>query len=70
MLSTALGFPLSMINGSISAMEAAGFSLSFGVIMNLKRFDVLFDNKLSIIRLYSFLLFACFLLKSKADQYE
>ena len=39
------------------------------VTMNLKRFDVLFDNKLSIIRLYLFLFFDLFffLLKSKGD---
>ena len=33
-----------------------------GVIMNLKRFDLLFDNKLSVVRLYLFVLFCFFLL--------
>ena len=40
------------------------------VIMNFKRFDVLLDNKICVIRLYLFVFFACFLLKSKEDQYE
>ena len=44
---------------SISETETKGFSPWFGVIMNLERFDVLFDNKLSILRLY--LWFYCFL---------
>ena len=43
------------------------------VILNVKPFDVLFDNKLSIIGLYLFYFFACFfflLLESKDDQCE
>ena len=41
------------------------------VIMNLKQFDVLFNNSISITKLYLFYLFrfACFLLKSTEDQY-
>ena len=45
--------------------------------MTLKRFDLLLDNKLSLIRLYIFIFvavvffcFACFLFKSKDDQHE
>ena len=41
--------------------------------MNLKQFDVLIDNKLSMIRLYLLLFFfflAYFLLKRKDDQYK
>ena len=52
---------------SISATAAIGFFPRVGVIMNLKRFDVLFDDRLSIIKLYFFftLFFAYFLLKRK-----
>ena len=38
--------------------------------MNLRRFDVLLDNKLSVIKLYLFFVFLLFLLRSKDDQNE
>ena len=57
--------PQGMSYCSISATEATDFSPRVGVIMNLKRFNVLVDNKLSIITLYLF--FPYFLLKKTSS---
>ena len=63
--------PEGMSHRFISATDATGFSPRAGVIMNIKRSDLLFDNKLSIIVCIFFVFFfAYFLLKRKNDQYE
>ena len=51
MLSSVLGFSEDMNHSYISVTEATFFPRA-GVTVNLKQFDVLLDNKLSIIRLY------------------
>ena len=68
MLSTVLDFPEGRVIVPFLRRRPQIFP-RVGVIMNLKRFDVLLDNKLSVIRLNLFCLFACFYLKSKDDQY-
>ena len=69
MLSSVLGFSEDMNHSYISVTEATFFP-RVGVTMNLKQFDVLLDNKFSIIRLYLYFFFFFFLLRSKVDQNE
>ena len=68
MFSTVLGFPEVMNHSSISDFCDGGhrFFSRVGVTMNLKRFDVFLDNKLSIKRLYLFCcLFAIFFVENQ-----
>ena len=69
MLSAVFGFRAGRVNVPFLRRRAQVFP-RFGIIMNLKLFDVLLKNKLSVIRWYLFWFFACFLLKRKDDQYE
>ena len=62
MLSTMLGFPEGMSHHHVFPTEAP----RVGIIMNLKRFDVLFDNKNLYRKVVSFF-FACFPLMRKND---
>ena len=59
MLSSVLGFSEDMNHSYISVTEATFFPQA-GVTVNLKQFDVLLDNKISIIRLYLFFSFCFF----------
>ena len=62
MLSTVLGFFLKVESSFHFCNGGHRIFRGVGVIMNLKRLDVLFDNKLSIIRLYLFCFVSLFLL--------
>ena len=69
MLSTVLGFREGRVIVPFLQRRPQVFPL-VGVIINLKRFDVLLDNKLSVIKGYLFCFLLDFLLKKKDAQYK
>ena len=69
MLSTVLGFREGRVIISFLQSRPQVFPRA-GIIMNLKRFNVLLDNKLSVIKWYLFCFLLDFLLKKKDDQYK
>ena len=64
LLSTVLGFHEGRVIVPF-LWRRSQVSLRFGFIMNLKRFDVFLDNKLSIIRFYLFWVFCLFFIEEK-----